>query len=268
MRSSIPSAIVVDGSSKETGCASSLASPVSAAATYGRCGKVVSGVSDERDSPSTRPEKRACISLISRSQAEVTTGASAIRRKSSAPASTSGSKLPTEKIDVLVPHQERVLLRRVQLDRELALGIAERLAGGGVYLRKAAEAQWILEVAGSAVAPERAAVEEVAEARDRRLEARIRTLAPHGRVDDAQIGGEGLQIERAGGVERIEQPSVVVDRERRDGRREGVVVDERDGLLRQPASGRRAARALARPSARCRPCRPSRTARRAEATRR
>ena len=59
-------------------------------------GKSVVAKSGRSDNPSGSPETGACMSLISRSHADVTTGANARRRKSSAAARMIGSKFPTE----------------------------------------------------------------------------------------------------------------------------------------------------------------------------
>ena len=53
-----------------------------------------------------------------------------------------------------------------------------------------------------------------------------------GRIEDAQVRGERLEVECARRFERIEQPPRVGDRERRERGREGVVVQQRKALLR------------------------------------
>ena len=204
------------------------------------------------------------MSLIIRSQAAVTTGASAMRRKSSA-------RREHERVEVadgddprLLEHDERVLLRAVELDRELTLGVGERFPCGAMHLRQAAVAQRVLKISGGPLVPEVAALEEAAEALDRRLQTEVRVLAPDRGVEDGQVRPEGLEIERAGSVERVEQAAVVVDREGGQRGRERVVVDERDRVLRSQREIAEDAVAPAAPSGRGRPSRPSRASLRAD----
>ena len=141
------------------------------------------------------------MSLISRSHADVTTGARARRRKSSAAARMIGSKFPTEMMRLLLGDDERILLRRVQLDRELPLPVGERFAGGAVHLRDAAEAERVLQIPRTPLEPERAAGKERSQAADHVLHAREGTRRGGGRVQDAEVRAECLHVERRGSVE-------------------------------------------------------------------
>ena len=87
-------------------------------------------------------------------------------------------------------------------------------------------------------------------------------------MEQRQVGGEGLEVERAGDVQRAEQPLEVGDRERRDAGRERVRVHQGQALLRLPARRPRRARARGRPSPGGRPGRASRACARAGARRR
>ena len=67
-------------------------------------------------------------------------------------------------------------------------------------------------------------------------------------MQNAEVGGRRLEVERARDVGRVEQEVAVGQRQRRDRRREGVRVDERQCLGPGRPGSRRAPRAPGRPS--------------------
>ena len=87
-----------------------------------------------------------------------------MRRKSSAAASGRISKFATETMRSSAGTDERVLLRGVELDLELAANERERVAQRAVQLRQPAEGERVLEVPRRAGLPERAALEQRAQA--------------------------------------------------------------------------------------------------------
>src|SRR4029078_11027135 len=74
---------------------------------------------------------------------------------------------------ILVGDDERVRLRGVELDREDAVAMGERVAGGPVEARQVAERQGVLEVARGTRSEQVAAVEELPESSKRGGEAGV-----------------------------------------------------------------------------------------------
>ena len=126
----------------------------------------------------------------------------------------------------LLEHDERVLLRSVQLNRELPLRERERIAGGAVHLRQRAEAERILQVARGSLVPQVAPCQEPAQAVEGGRQAGIRPGGRNLRVEHREIRGEGLEIERAGDVEGVEEPAGIGRAERRVPGRERVMVEQ------------------------------------------
>ena len=122
--------------------------------------------------------------------------------------------------------------RGVELDRELAAGEGECVPQRSVQLGQPTEGERILQVPRRPRLPERASVEKRAQAGQRLGEARVRANLGDRRVQQGQVGGERLQVDRAGDVHRLEQAIRVRQGERSHARRERVRVDERDRLLR------------------------------------
>ena len=106
----------------------------------------------------------------------------------------------------LVRDDERVLLRGVELDRELPLGEGERVARCAVDLGQAAKRERILEVARGSVVPEVAAGEEAGQTLDRHAQPRVRPGLEDGSMQEGHVRGECLEVERPGDVHRVEQP--------------------------------------------------------------
>ena len=127
---------------------------------------------------------------------------------------------------VLGDDDERVRLRGVELDRELRADEREGVAGGAVLLGDRPERERILQVARHHLA----AVEQRAEASQRRLQAGIGPRVPDCRMDGVPVRSERLEVERAGVVEDVEQHERVRERERGVARRERALVEERDRL--------------------------------------
>ena len=127
---------------------------------------------------------------------------------------------------------------RVQLDDDLALDEAQRVASGAVHLRHAPERQRILEEASRSGLPERAPVEQRVEPRERLAEA---VRAPRDRdlgMQRADVAAERLEVERSRRVDPAHEPARVVDRERSLSGRIRVADQERQSprLLRAPSS--------------------------------
>ena len=127
---------------------------------------------------------------------------------------------------VLGDDDERVRLRRVELDRELRPDERERVARGAVLLGDRPERERILQVARLHLA----ALEQRAEARQRRLQAGVGSRLADCRVDRVPVRAERLEVERAGVVEDVEQHERVRERERSVAGGERALVEERDRL--------------------------------------
>ena len=126
----------------------------------------------------------------------------------------------------------------------------QRVAGGAVHLRHAAERQRILEEARGARLPERAAVEQRVRAassvsRDARVRPRDRDLG----VERADVGAERLEVERGGDVEPVEERARVGDRER--GLRRSRTRCSTRSAIASPASSSRSPSAPCARSAFC-----------------
>ena len=128
-------------------------------------------------------------------------------------------------------HHERVLVRRVELDCELGGGEAETVVCGSEDRRRVAERERVLEVAGRAGVPQVGAGEQRAHARGAPPDARVGPRLGDGRVEGGGVGREGLPVERGTHRERLQHAQGIGQRERREARAKGVVVDQRDSLL-------------------------------------
>ena len=113
----------------------------------------------------------------------------------------------------------------VELDGQDAQPVPECVPCRPVHLRQRPEAERILERPRISV-PERAAVEEGVEPGERLEHARVRAHVADRTVEKARVGRVRVEVERAGDVERVEQRCEVGDRERRERRRERVVVQK------------------------------------------
>ena len=94
-----------------------------------------------------------------------------------------------------------------------------------------AERERILQVARGARLPQVRAGSSSRMRALRRAMPGIRPGQGDRRVEGRGVGREGLPVERGGDRERVEQAHGVGQRERRQARAEGVVVDQRDALL-------------------------------------
>ena len=81
---------------------------------------------------------------------------------------------------------------------------------GPVHLRQRPKRERVLQVPRT-LGPEPASVEELADARDRRGEARVRTSDAERGIDDAEVRRERLEVEGARDVERIGERQAVGD---------------------------------------------------------
>ena len=258
IRSSTPDSCIVEASSIETGCASSLASAAIACAATPSSESPSCHDPSAATRPSVRPLNRGLRSFSVRSTAAVSTGASARRARSSAVASACESKFPTETSSLLVRNDQRVPLVRVELDGDLALHEGECVASGAVYLRDTAEAQRVLEEAGALVGVEAAPFEQCVDARQRLGEHRSIVGRPRSR-DGARRRFRGTPRSR---VPQPRPPSRATSERRRS---RGQPVPSRTrcrSTVRAPrrprARGRRAPRARDRRSVRGPTGRPSR----------
>ena len=127
---------------------------------------------------------------------------------------------------VLGDDDERVRLRRVELDRELGADERERVARCAVLLGDRPERERVLQVARHHLA----ALEQRAEAGQRRLQARIRSRLADRRMDGVPVRAERLEVERARVVEDVEQHERIGERKRGVAGRERALVEERDRL--------------------------------------
>ena len=114
-------------------------------------------------------------------------------------------EVPDRDEPLLVQHDEWVALVRVQLDRELLLDEAERIACGSVHLRHAAEGERVLEEARGAGFPKRAAVEQIVHPRERLADPRVRAGGRDLEVQRADVRAERLEVECRGEVDPVEQ---------------------------------------------------------------
>ena len=148
-----------------------------------------------------------------RSTAAVSTGASAMRRKSSAAASGCESKLPTETTRPSPGTTSGLPWCAFSSIASCCLDEPQRVARGAVQLRDAAERQRVLQVAGGLGLPERAPAKQRVHALDGLRDAGIRPRGGDLGVQRSRVRTEGLEVERRRDVDPIEERAGVGDRE-------------------------------------------------------
>ena len=205
VRSSMPSAWAVDTSSKDTGAARSRASAASdwtAMPRYDRPGSVRSGLGD---SPVGKPGPGRFQQLDDPFRG----GAERRRQDDPQVVEGRGQRQDLEVRDrddaPLVEHDDRVALRGVELDRELAVGVRERVAA-----RRRGSAGGSGTTAGPAGSatrplPDRAAVEQAAQVRERCREARIRSRHGDRGMEHRWVDRHALEAQRARTLHRVGQ---------------------------------------------------------------
>ena len=127
---------------------------------------------------------------------------------------------------------EWIPLVGVQLDGELVTREPQRVSRRPVYLRQATERERVLQVAGEARVPERAAGECGPHPVERDPEAAVRAGVGEGRVEEVEVRRERLEIERTGDVDRVQKGRGVGEGQCAVRGRDGVVVEHGDPLTR------------------------------------
>ena len=205
-RSSTPSAPAVLVTMCETGCASVVTSAPSDSAVMARMLRPRSGLPGSW-SPTGSPDHGVSISLRLRSEAASSIAARAILDEVER-GGDAHDLIEARRTDRPVRHgDERIALRRVELDRHDRAGVLERAARGRLDRRRAAEVQRVLEVPRRTLAPQVAPAEQLAEPRQRTREHRVGPRPLDRRVQHREIGGEALQAERRRHVGGIEEPA-------------------------------------------------------------
>ena len=228
----MPSACVVETSSKDTGWASSRASAASAWAGTPNSDSESSGRPSRTASPGGSPVRWAWRSLT-----DQLAGARQHRCESD-PEEVEGRR-ERQHVEVgdrdetaLRLDGQRVVLRGVELDRNLAQRELEHVAQGAVQLDDVAECERVLQVSRRPRLPEVATGEQGAEAGQQRHEAGVRACLADRGVENRQIGREGLEVERRADVQGVGEPDGIRDGERRERRRVRAAVEQPDPVLR------------------------------------
>ena len=140
---------------------------------------------------------------------------------------------PRREDSLLAGEHDRVVVMRVQLDRERRQRVAERVARGAADLHDAAVGERVLEVARRARRPQIAALERRPQALELGGDARVGAQRRDRRVKRRDVRRERLEVERRGHGHRVHERLRVGERERAQRGRERAVVDQREGLLRR-----------------------------------
>ena len=126
----------------------------------------------------------------------------------------------------LARDDDRVAVRRVELDVEKSLDVGERVTGGALQVWQVPKRQRVLEVPRAVRLEDRAAIEERGEPVEGCANAGVGPRHRDHAIERGRIAAQALERQRAAGVERLDQPSTVAHRERRPARRERVAADQ------------------------------------------
>src|SRR5262249_8476345 len=192
--------------SRETGWASRRASAAIACAAPPSSARASSPVSGPAARPAGRPDRGLWSSFTVRSAAQVTTVARAMRAKSSAAATGTMSRLPTDTMRRSARTTAGLHPAALSSGPSVGPGAPRGAPGGAEDLGDAAEGERVLQVPGVARLEEGAPGEQRAEATDRRGRARVRPDLGDHRMEDAEVARERLEVEGGGDVGFAEQP--------------------------------------------------------------